>query len=72
MDLALVLQAVFLVIALLCPISLVALAAWAAWSRRRARTDHPDVTEPRSAVDESEIARMRRATGAQDTQPAKR
>ena len=67
MDLALVLQTAFLLIALLCPLSLVALAGWAAWSRRRqGPSGGPGAGEPRSAVDESEIARMRGDSAAQE------
>ena len=72
MDLAFVLQAAFLLIVLLCPVSIVVIAGWAAWSRRRAQAaGRPDVTEARSAVDESEISRMRVAIGAQDEQAAR-
>jgi membrane protein implicated in regulation of membrane protease activity len=56
MDLALLLQAAFLVIVLLCPLSIVALVGWSAWSRRRHRSDHPVA---RSVTDDAEIRRMR-------------
>lgn len=73
MDLALVLQAVFLLIVLLCPLSIVVIAGWAAWSRRRAgASGRPAATEPRSAVDDAEISRMRLAIGAQDAQASRR
>ena len=69
MDLAAVLQGVFLLIVLLCPLSILAITGWAAWSRRRTgASGRPGVTEPRSAVDESEISRMHVAIGAQDAQ----
>lgn len=54
MDLALVLQAAFLVIVLLCPLSIVAAIGWSAWSRRR-----PGHAVARSATDDAEIRRMR-------------
>ncbi len=56
MDLALVLQAAFLVIVLLCPLSIVALIGWSAWSRRRRPSGH---AVARSATDDAEIRRMR-------------
>lgn len=55
MDLALVLQAAFLVIVLLCPLSIVAAIGWSAWSRRR----RPGHAVARSATDDAEIRRMR-------------
>jgi membrane protein implicated in regulation of membrane protease activity len=56
MDLALLLQAAFLVIVLLCPLSIVAVLGWAAWSRRRHRPGH---AAERSPTDDAGIRRMR-------------
>lgn len=63
MDLALLLQGVFLLTALLCPLSIVAIAGWAAWSRRRARAH--DGAASRSVAEEGEISRLRSATAPQ-------
>jgi acyl-coenzyme A synthetase/AMP-(fatty) acid ligase len=60
MDVALVLQTAFLVIVLVCPLSLVAVVGWTAWSRRRRRPDHGPVAP--SATDDAEIRRMRAAS----------
>jgi membrane protein implicated in regulation of membrane protease activity len=57
MDLALVLQAIFLVTVLLCPLSAVAVIGWSTWSRRRRRSD--DGQFARSATDDAETRRMR-------------
>lgn len=60
MDLAFLLQAVFLLVALLCPLSIVALMAWSAWSRHRARASGaPGGAPAQSAADTAEISRMR-------------
>ena len=73
MDLALLLQAVFLLIVLLCALSTVAIAGWSAWSRRRAgATGRAGTTKPRSAVEEAEISRMRVAIGRRDAQAPRR
>ncbi len=60
MDLAILLQAVFLLTALLCPLSIVALMVWGAWSRRRARgSGGPGGAPTQSPADTAEISRMR-------------
>lgn len=60
MDLAFLLQAVFILVALLCPLSIVALMAWSAWSRHRARASGaPGGAPAQSAADTAEISRMR-------------
>ena len=73
MDLAFVLQAAFLLVVLLCPLSIVALAGWAAWSRRRARASGgPAATEAPCAADAAEISRMRVEIGRQGAQARER
>lgn len=64
MDLAVLLQAVLLLIVLLCPLSIVVIAGWAAWSRRRSRV--PDGAKSRSVADDAEISRMRSGIAPQE------
>lgn len=67
MDLAFLLQAVFLLTVLLCPLSIVAIAGWAAWSRRRSRAhDGAGGAEGRSVADAGEISRMRSGMAVQE------
>jgi membrane protein implicated in regulation of membrane protease activity len=60
MDLTSLLQAVFLLMVLLCPLSIVAIAGWAAWSRRQSRAH--DETGSRSVAVDGEISRLRSGT----------
>lgn len=50
----------YLLVTLMCPLSMVALVAWWAWSMRRSSSGSaPDRTPAKSATDEREILRMR-------------
>lgn len=71
MDLALLLQAAFLFVALLCPLSIVAMVGWSLWSSRRAREkDGPRAAPVRSAADEAELERLHSRLEAQDAHAA--
>ena len=48
----------YLLVTLLCPVSMAALVGWWAWAARQAKKT-PAAAPVRSAVDDAEIARMR-------------
>ena len=48
----------YLLVTLLCPVSMIAMVGWWAWATRRA-TNAPAAAPARSAGDDAEITRMR-------------
>ena len=49
----------YLLVTLLCPVSMIAMVGWWAWAARRATTNSPAASPARSAADDAEITRMR-------------
>lgn len=53
----------YLLITLLCPLSMVAMIGWWAWSMRPSRTSSRRGGPVRSATDDAELTRLRAALG---------